>query len=306
MIIAIVHEPKAYLPEVENYCRFFERYQVECIVVNKDDLGLQHRHVEWRLMGTDLTKPKEGILKIHEYCSASVPPWRKLKNWSRSFFNTQPDFRLFLNEYVKNSFGFHDRIPAGFHNKAVPGDWMQTVGDPSKKQFDFVITGTCAPIHEPEKLLSCFSTGALAGKTLLVVGNRNPILEQLYHSFSNITFTGPVPHADIPGYLKQARFGINYVANKEPFSRQASVKLLEYAATGMPVITTRYAWVENFQKKYGGNYFSLDEDLGNFNWEQVNNFSYAQPNLDEWTWEKQLRKSGVLEFLQSRYPELQF
>ncbi|WP_207513177.1 glycosyltransferase [Longitalea luteola] len=306
MIIAFVHNGKAFLPEMDAYTRFFSACQITCEVVNRNELGLLHRHVEWWMMGVDLTKPKEGIYKIHEYGSSSLPPWRWWKNWWKSFFNAQPDFRLFLNEYVQKAFNFHDHIPFGYRDMGVPEHWLQTDPFLHERDYDFVYTGDLSPIRRPEALLKCFSTGAMKGKTLLIIGRDYEHLQEAYASYRNIIFMGPLPHHLLDFYILRARFGINYTVDMEPFSHQTSVKLLEYAALGLPIISTRYAWVEQFQRQYGGEFFYLEPDLSNFTWEAVSNFPYARPAMETLTWDQQIRKSGVLTFLESKFPELQF
>jgi hypothetical protein len=94
--------------------------------------------------------------------------------------------------------------------------------------------------------------------------------------------------------------------NTEPFNRQTSVKFLEYAALGLPVVTTRYPWMEQFQQQYGGDYFYLEADWSNFTWDHVTGFNYSAPDLHTWTWDHQIRNCGVLTFLQASFPELSF
>ena len=306
MIIAFVHNHKAFLPEIDAYSRFFSGYNITCEIVNKNELGLVHRHVEWWMMGADLTKPKEGIYKIHEYYSSSLPPWRWWKNWWKSFFSAQPDFRLFLNEYVRKAFNFHDHIPFGYRDMGVPEQWLQTDLLLQERDYDFVYTGDLSPVRRPEGLLNCFSTGALKDKTLLLIGQDYEHLQTVYAGYENIVFMGPVPHNTMDYYIIKARFGINYTIDAEPFNEQTSVKLLEFAALGLPIITTKYAWVERFQQQYGGNFFYLEPDCSNFTWEPVNNFSYVKPDMESLTWDQQIRRSGVLEFLESKFPELKF
>lgn len=291
---------------MDAYRQFFSGYQITCEIVNKNDLGLIHRHVEWWMMGTDLTKPKEGIFKVHEYCSSSVPPWRWWKNWWKSFFNAQPDFRLFLNEYVRKAFNFHDHIPFGYRDMGIPEHWLQTDPFLHERDYDFVYTGDLSPIRQPGLLLNCFATGAMKDKTLLIIGKDYEYLQEAYAGYKNIVFTGPFPYDTMESHILKARFGINYMIDKEPFNQQTSTKLLEYAALGLPIITTQYAWVEQFQQQYGGNFFYLQPDLSNFTWEQVNSFPYSKPDMESFTWENRIRSSGVLEFLKSKFPELSF
>jgi glycosyltransferase involved in cell wall biosynthesis len=306
MTIAFVHNNKAFLPEIDAYSRFFSGYHITCESVNKNEVARVHRDVEWWMMGTDFTKLKEGIFKIHEYCSSSMPPWRWWKNRGKSFFNAQPDFRLFLNEYVRKAFYFHDRIPFGYRDMGVPEQWLQADPFLYEREYDFVYTGDISPVREPELLLNCFSTGAMKNRTLLLIAKDYEHLQAAYAGFENIVFTGPFPYNKMDSNILKARFGINYMINKEPFNHQTSTKLLEYAALGLPVITTKYAWVEKFQQQYGGNFFYLEPDLSNFSWEQVHNFPFSKPDLQALTWENRIRNSGVLEFLASKFPEIRF
>jgi glycosyltransferase involved in cell wall biosynthesis len=305
MIIAFVHNNKAFLPGMYAYTRFFSAYEIQCEVVNKNELGLVHRNVEWWMMGSDLSKPKEGILKIHEYCFSSLPPWRDFKNKWKSFCHTQPDFRLFLNEYVRKSLNFHDRIPFGYRDIGIPDRWLHETGN-VEKEYDFIYTGDVSPIRQPERLLNCFSTGTLKDRSLLVISKNYQQLQAAYQGYRNIVFMGPIPYHDMESYIQKARFGINFMVDMEPFNQQSSTRMLEYAALGLAVVTTRYAWTENFQQHFGGDYFFLEPDLSNFTWENVNKFPYTKPDLSQWTWDKQIRGSGVLEFLQEKFPELRF
>ena len=91
-----------------------------------------------------------------------------------------------------------------------------------------------------------------------------------------------------------------------PFSKQVSAKFLDYAACGIPVISSDYQWIKEFENSYGGRYFYLLPDLSNLTWEHIKAFSYAAPDLREWTWEKQIEKSGITSFLQKRFPEIIF
>lgn len=291
---------------MDAYERFFSGYDIKCELVNKNDLGLMHRHVEWWMMPADLTKPKEGIYKIHDYCSSSVPPWRWWKNWWKSFFNSQPDFRLFLNEYVRKTLNFHDHIPFGYRDIGVPEHWLLTDPFLHEREYDFVYTGDLSPVRQIENLLNCFSTGQMKDYTLLVIGKNYENLQNAYARYPNIVFMGPLPYNSMDSYILKARFGINYIIDKEPFNKQSSIRLLEYAALGLPIVTTQYEWVEQFQQQYGGNFFYLKPNLSNFTWEQVNNLPYSKPDVESLTWENQIRRSGVLEFLESKFPDLKF
>jgi len=302
MTIAFVHNNRAFLPEIDAYIRFFTSFDVECIIVGQDEIGLTHRNVEWRFMGTDFTKPKQGIIRIHEYGSSSVPPNHKWKNWFKRFFNSQPDFRIFLNEYVKKSFRFHDRIPYGFRDMGISPEWVDKSDQSIEKKYDFIYTGDLSPKRKPERLLNCFTTGQLQNKTLLLLGRDFERLAAVYKPYHNIIFDGPVSHNQVKEYILQSSFGINYIPIEEPFTHQTSTKFLEFAACDIPIISSKYDWIENFQKENGGNYYYLNDDLSNLSLDSLKSFDFSSPRLDNWSWEKQIRSSGVLEFLMTKFP----
>lgn len=304
MTIAFVHNYKAFLPGLYGYRQFFAKYGINTEVVTPDELRIIHRDVEWYFLGTDISSPKEGIYKIHEYPSASLPPFRKWKDWVKSFINTQPDFRIYQNEFVKNCLGFHDTIPFGFRELGIPDIWLS--GFPTlPKEYDFIYIGDVSATRNIPYLLGKF-TELMKDKSLLILSHQYDDLKQKFADNKNIHFKGPVQKEQVRDYILRSKFALNYIPDIVPFNQQTSTKLLEYCACHIPVISTRYNWVEQFEKNVGGRYFYLDNDLRNFTWEAISAFNYEFPDLSEWTWDKQIRQSGVLEFLQSIFPELEF
>lgn len=301
MRIAFVHNNKAHLSETEAYRGFFGRYGIDTVLVNKEEIKKLPCDVEWRYMGTDLSPRRRNVLKVHEYTSTSIPPWRKWKNLGKKWLNVEPDFRLFLNEYVKRSFGFEDDVPSGFRDMGIPDSWLQYASAPSSGEFDFVYLGDLGPVREPEKLLDCFATGHLRDRSILVVGKAGPQLKDRYQPNENIRFIGPIPYEEVPQQLKRARFGINFMIDKEPLNRQTSTKFLEYLAVGLPVISTRYHWIMEFEHQYGGKYCYVEQDLADLRWDRVCGMIYDIPDLRSWTWEQQIRQSGVLDLIEDHW-----
>ena len=254
-------------------------------------------------MGFDRT-PKTATLVIHDYSSASIQPFASLKNTLKRILNKKPDYRLFQNQYVYNCFGFDDNIPYGFRDVGIDAGLLKY--NPQKeKQYDFIYVGEMQN-REINKLFELFISGSLSGKSVLFLSKNYKHIAFRLKNHSNIHFAGPVPFEKVKEYISASRYGLNFVPDVPPFNRQTSTKLLEYAAAKIPIITTDYTWVREFEKKYGGSFFYLNNDLSNFTWDYINRFQYAFPDLSEWTWEKQIRKSGVLEFLSSKFPELKW
>lgn len=297
MTIAFIHPHKAFLPEVEAYTEFFSARGIKTIVVHPKDIDTINADVEWHFMGTDTRKNKKGVIKIHEYTSTSIQPLMYLKNFSKRLINAKPDYRLFLNDYVKNEFGFDDNVPFGFRDMGISNSFVNHENKIINKEYDFIYTGSINKEREIEKLIDCFTKESMKVFSLLILSRDYEFLIKKYNTYKNIYFKGPVVHDEVKKYILNSKFAINFMPDKEPFNQQTSTKFLEYAALKIPVITTNYKWIKDFQKKEGGNYFYLDNDLKNFTWENISSFNYSFPDLKDWSWENQIRKSKVLDFL---------
>lgn len=295
MTIAFIHPHKAFLPEIIAYTEFFSARGINTRVIKPHETDHTDCDVAWYFMGEHRRRTKQ-VITIHEYASASIPPFSILKNRIKKFINTTPDYRIFNNDYVLKQFPFNDAIPFGIRNYGIPSGSEFLLPDIQKK-FDFVYVGTVGKERRPELLLNCFSDGPLKDKTILVLSRNYASLSTAYAGATNISFQGPIPYKDIYAHIQQARYGINYMPDMVPYNRQTSYKFIDYAACRLPIVTTDYAWVHDFQNNYGGSFFYLQPDFSNFTWENVTGYTYAQPDLSNWTWDKQIRSSGVLEFL---------
>jgi glycosyltransferase involved in cell wall biosynthesis len=301
MHIAFIHDSKSFLPEIAAYTQFFSSKDISCEVIHPRNLRNIKPDVYWHFMGTDRQQKPAGAITIHEYTSASVPPAAGLKNLYKRVFHTKPDYRLFLNEFTKAALGFSDGVPWGYRDMGIPASWLEQRSSGNKKTHDFIYVGELRN-RGIESLLNAFATGRMRERTLLIVSKDYDAIRSRYAAASNISFTGPMPHNEVRSLMEQSRFAINFVPGKAPFSRQTSTKLLEYAACKVPVITSDYYWVRHFQEQHGGSFFYLGDGLSNFNWEQVQDFSYGFPDLSAWTWEQQILRSGVVDFLAKRFP----
>ncbi|HEY0678108.1 MAG TPA: hypothetical protein VGD17_07470 [Chitinophagaceae bacterium] len=302
MLIAFVHNNKSFLPETTAYTRFFTTKGIACEAVWPEQLHQLKPDVAWHFMGTDHSRSGSAF-KIHEYTSASIPPAAALKNLYKRFFNAKPDHRLFLNEYVRNAFSFHDGVPFGYRDMGVNESWLELSNKNIRKEYDFVYAGEIKH-RNINKLLDVFATGNLRDRSILVVSKEYGEEKKAYSTASNIFFEGPVAHDAMPFTISSARFAINFMPDKIPFNNQTSTKLLEYAACRIPVITSDYNWVRNFKEQFGGKYFFISNDMSNLTWENITSFEYAFPDLRQWTWEHQITRSGIMDVLATRFPEI--
>jgi glycosyltransferase involved in cell wall biosynthesis len=303
MKIAFIHPKRAFLPELDAYQSFFHSKNIQTVVCKYGEESASGADVYWYIMGI-YPGAAGGKRIIHEYISASVPPFRRQKDFLKSRLNPRPHFRLYLNEYVQGEISHRDEIPFGYRDMGISDDFSPNPA--AEKKYDFIYAGSLAPERNPETLLRVFQQGALKNRTILLLAREYERLARGFSSCNNIIFRGPVSRQEIPGYLSQARFAINFIPDREPFNAQTSTKFLEYAAMHIPIISTRYFWLSQFQERYGGEYFFLKDDLSNLSWGRINSFQYKFPDMRSWHWEQQIRACGVLEYLQDAFPEISF
>ena len=295
MTILFKYPAHSFLPEIFAYNRFFEKMGVQVIA---NDTSIEP-DVCWELMGFQLTRSTPAKVYIDEYSSASTPPFKSIKDSVKSVFNRKPDYRLFLNPYVNNSFNFKDRIPYGYRDMGV--DRLET-SPISTKSYDFIYTGSLEKHRKITELLKIFTDGAMRGRNILILSKDYAGWQHTYRKFDNIAFAGPCEPCEVSQFLQKAKYGVNFIPDIEPFNQQTSTKLLEYAANGLPIITTRYHWVQEFEKKYGGRFFYVDEGLSNLTEENLLAFRFITPDISGWTWDNQILNSGVLQFLEQKFP----
>jgi glycosyltransferase involved in cell wall biosynthesis len=306
MTIALVHRHKAFLPAIHGYTQFFNRRSIRCEAVTPRELASLPHQVEWHFMGIDQTPIKKDIYKIHEYLSTSTPPFQALKDLGKRLLNSRPDLRIYKNEYVQRSMGINDQVPFCYQDVGIAEEWLTPSAIQYDKEFDFIYVGELSAKRKPELLIDRFTRPDMQQHTLLLLSRHYAHLQEQYHRYPNIIFKGPVAKSEVKEYILRSRFAINYMPDIEPFNQLTSTKFLEYAACGIPIVSTDYPWVRNFSGEYGGNYLLVSPDLSELNWEHATSFPYHTPDMSGWTWEQQIRKSGVLNHLETRFPECHF
>ncbi len=294
--IALIHPGRAYLPELEAYCYYFAQRGWQIDVLNQiTENQLLTYDAEWHLLGIDRSSKSPNRLKIHEYISLSVPPGASLKNWLKRTLNTRPDLRIFHNEAVRQGFKFNDGVPFRFRGAGVGQHFFHTT--PTAKRYDFVYHGAMDPTRQLDRWLPLF-VERFPNYSLLLVGEPG-YLQQRFSAYANIHFAGRVPYAQIPAWLQQAAYGLNFIPETYPYDRQPSLKLLEYCALHLKIITTSYAWVKQFAQWQGGQFFVVDKDWRNFYPHNITNFEYHTPDVTEYQWDNILDASGIADFLET-------
>src|SRR5215467_14099939 len=125
MKIVFIHPHKSFLPEIDQYVHFFSSHGITTKIFHSEDYDVTDADVEWHFLGRHPKKKKKSKVIIHEYASASTGAFHKTKDFIKHCLNTRPDYRIFLNEYVKQRLDFNDHIPCGFRDMGIPSSFFQ-------------------------------------------------------------------------------------------------------------------------------------------------------------------------------------
>lgn len=184
--------------------------------------------------------------QVHEYASASVGRWPRLKDWIKRWQHPRPQHRVFLNEWVRERMGFADGVPQSLRDMGVPPHFLQAQPQ-GAPEFDLVYLGEMSRLLAFGDALRAINA---AGLRLLLVGQVPPALQALVSQLGGVHCVGRVPQQAVPPWLLRARAGLNLVPDRLPWSRQTSTKVLEYLAIGLPVLSNDYAWARQMAAQH--------------------------------------------------------
>lgn len=257
MLIHYVHGGDAYLPELAAYVAYLESlgHQAQ---IHRDGASVPgDAAVVWWLCGRvprGAARRFPHAFQVHEYASASVPPWAWLKDRAKRASQPRPQYRLFQNAWVRARLGFADGVPCEFRDMGIAPAFFAAQDTPAAPEFDAVYLGDMRRLRHFIPLLQGLEQ---AGLRTLLIGEPPPDLRATFAPLRHTTPTGRVPHDAVPGLLRRARFGLNLVPNQAPYHQQTSTKLLEYCAVGLPVVSTDYPWVRAFAQEHGARFAFL-------------------------------------------------
>ena len=193
--------------------------------------------------------------QIHEYASASIPPYAWLKDQVKHWTQPLPDYRIYQNGWVRERMGFADGVPHTLRDMGVAEHFFDAPLHSPVAEFDLVYLGEMTRLLSFVPVLQAID---FAGRRLLLVGDVPAELQKLLPP--TVHCTGRVSHIDVPHQLRRSRFGLNLVPNTLPFQQQTSTKVLEYCAAGLRVVSNAYPWVRYFMAQHNANFYLLNED----------------------------------------------
>ncbi len=277
MKITFIYPKKAYLPELEGYRDYFKKKGFE--------VG-ENGGVYWYFMGFYLTRPKDKIV-IHDYRSLSLQPHALLKDWAKMQFNSVPDLRIFLNEFVKGVLDFEDNVPYKIIDMGVNKEFLNVKR--KTPEWDFVYVGSLDKEREVITWLETFEKYG-KGKKLLVIGKAD---ENLKKRFPSVDFYGYVPYKEVPDLLARCETGLAFVPEKYPYVFQTPTKLLEYASVGLKIVANRTPAIEMLSQKYN---LEIAWSQARENWVDLKARENKKAKVP--IWEELLENSRIIEWLE--------
>ncbi|MDO5503217.1 MAG: glycosyltransferase [Actinomycetia bacterium] len=293
--VGIARPQHFYGPEVFALVEHFTddpdvRYVLVDEPADVDDPQFDLAHV---MMGIEPRWRRHRTPRLHDYASLSTPPHAHVKDLAKRFGQSPPLLRSFLNPYVRDHMKFGDSRPYVFRDMGVP-DYFYSPATVPEKQYDIGYAGS---LTASRGLMGPLQALAGAGFRLLLVGEPEPELRQLLQRHTNVTFTGRMAQPEVADALRSCAYGLNYVADVEPYNRQTSTKVLEYSALGLGIISNDYAWVRQFQAEHDA-VFALLDPRSPLTPESLAGLSLRNADAELFRWSLVLRESGLRERIQ--------
>ncbi|EHR0571751.1 glycosyltransferase [Vibrio parahaemolyticus] len=291
-IIYFVRDFKSYLPEIsayEDYC-YSNGIEYKIVSSSFEFSSINRPYIKWMIMGVNKKRDENSFI-VHEFLSLSTGKFPRLKNYIKRHLSVKPDFQVFLNKYVKNEFIIKS-IPFAIRDMGIDDSFV--FHPDVDKSYDFVYCGSLGKNRNISVLFDAFQTGAFKNFSLLIIGEASNELIQRYQS-NNICFLGRVQYRDVPRTLAKARCAINFIPDTYPFNVQTSTKLLEYLACGLPVVSTKYKWVDCFNKKHKSPILFINDKLTD---ELIYDYIYSNhhfPDMTEYSWDSIISEAGIFE-----------
>lgn len=294
MRVAIALSPNGYLPEAHAYRRFLGDLGVDARLVDSPR-EIKRKEIAILFTGNAfLDRSIECARRVHEIHSLSGGslPW--LRDWGKWHLAARADGYIFLDglPYERHAGRVDPACPVMRRPMGIDRALFDCArGGSGTARHDLVY---CGSLHRPG-IADSFARLGRAGFTILAIGRVPPALDRAALERVGVTFAGFRPRDELPDLIASARAGLNITPDVFPFNRQDSTKTLEYVAAGLPVVSNRYAWIEQFAAAHALDIGWLDEiecpaDL--------DRLATPEADLSARSWSAILEDRGLLPFLE--------
>ena len=279
MLIGILDNPLSYLPEKFAYKEFLEQFGHKVVI--STDLKEIENDCDWIVIFMGFFNKKVKCKVLHDYASLSTPPFQFLKDKVKVIFNSKPNFRLFNSPFFLENLNFMDNINYKIREAGVDKGFFN-IKNP-KKEYDILYSGS-----ERKGLLNNIENFAKRNFKILLLGNFSKEFRHQLQKYTNITFGGVINRKDLPNLYQSCEYGFNFIPDVFPYNYQHSLKLIEYCASNLKIISNKYHFVETFEKKNGGKFFYILDKFENL--QDISKFEFITPNVNHLQWHNILKQ----------------
>jgi general secretion pathway protein D len=120
--VHFVRNGPSYLPEIDAYVDFITSHGHQALVHDTGTTVPLNAQVVWWMCGrvpSAEARRLKSAFHIHEYASASAPPYAWLKDFVKHWTQPKPDYRIFQNGWVRERMGFDDGVPYALRDMGV-------------------------------------------------------------------------------------------------------------------------------------------------------------------------------------------
>lgn len=274
MRIGILDNKKSYLPEKFAYSQYLQQKNFDVLI--SYDMGELEKKCNWVILFMGFYPLKKKQVKyIHDYNSLSAPPFENIKNLIKKKFNFIPDVRFYNSYYVKQELNFNDNIKSYIRSAGIDEFFLQTSN--TKKEYDIVYSGSNRPglKEELKKFLDL-------GFSILVLGKFDLFFRNYFSDYKKkIEIIYISNRYELPKYYQKCQYGLNYIPDIKPFNLQNSLKLIEYCASNLKILSSDNYFAKDFELKNNGKFFYTNQLLSK---SAVETFEFNTPCVKHLIW----------------------
>jgi glycosyltransferase involved in cell wall biosynthesis len=281
-----------YTPEAYAYKSFLEK-KGWSVQLDYEEFLLPENDITILFLGIDLFWKKNKFKRvIHDYPGVSTGKFPKIRNIVKKNVNRIPDGRIFFDDFVGKEFGFKDCTKSINVNAGV--DQLFFEKGTKVKEYDLVYSGA---ISGRDGFSLVLHKIAGLGLKILIIGDVDKSFRECFKSYKNIVFIGRVGRSELPKLYRSAKAGLNFTPNAYPYHFQPSIKVFEYLASGIGVVTTHSVWADKFYNKHEYKPLWLENLKTRYDFDS---FEFSELDMSEYRWDVVLKEAKFEEFLKSR------
>jgi hypothetical protein len=252
-VIYLDNTGSSFVPEVIAYKEYLENLGYT-IIFHKGDIQTREYLAIIKFPSTRLTGIIDPKKVIVDYNSLSIGKFKYIKDVVKQIKNLKYSKFFFLNSYVKSNLPILSGKRHLIRDMGCSDDFFHKPSE-CKKEFDICYIGS---IEGRPGLKQVILKLAGSGFSLCVMGLCHNSTKNLLNEVG-VYFEPIGSSCDVLRVLKKSKFGLNFIPDLSPFNKQTSTKLLEYCASGLPVISNKYPWAEDFCRDNNINVTWLDD-----------------------------------------------